>query len=102
MSPCRRAREAGAVGVDDFCRGVDDLTGVLGSAGASAVHALGKAVGHTSIAFVSAAAVANGIKEKYGLDKAVEAVNTEGLAAVWDLPTRMPVGPGIYKTVRKG
>ena len=36
--------------------------------------ALGKAVGHTSIAFVSAAAVANGIKEKYGLDKAVEAV----------------------------
>lgn len=28
--------------------------------------------------------------------------DTEGLAAVWDLPTRMPVGPGIYKTVRKG
>ena len=36
--------------------------------------ALGKAVGQTSVAFVSAAAVANGIKDKYGLSKAVEAV----------------------------
>ena len=36
-----------------------------------------------------------------------EAVNTEaeeeadGLAEIWDLPTRMPIGPGIYKTVRR-
>jgi len=40
----------------------------------------GKAVGPTSIAFVSQAAVSNGIKEKYGLSKAVEAVkNTRDL-----------------------
>jgi urease len=42
--------------------------------------AYGKAVGTNSIAFVSAAAAANGIKDKYGLNKAVEPVRrTRGL-----------------------
>jgi len=40
----------------------------------------GKAVGNTSIAFVSAAAHAAGVKDKYGLSKAVEPVKrTRGL-----------------------
>ena len=40
----------------------------------------GKAIGNTSIAFVSQAAVDAGIKSKYGLEKAVEAVkNTRNL-----------------------
>ena len=36
--------------------------------------AFGKAVGNTSIAFVSQAAAAAGVKDKYGLQKAVEPV----------------------------
>ena len=41
--------------------------------------ALGKAVGQTSVAFVSAAAVANGIKDKYGLSKAVDEAGFDSL-----------------------